>query len=378
MYELVKYTLWGTGKPSVDFEIFEEMKNQGIAVLPASVIKDLDLQPELKQEWTSFIIQQISFSARQQYIQDHLPLSVPYVILKGTTAAQYYPHPEFRMMGDIDIMPSREHFDTACNELIVSGWTETTDEGDLHRGRHRSFYKNGCLVEVHAFFASMNDPIKARLLDDQIVSHINNTHVLPDLINGLVLIDHINQHLEEGIGLRHIIDWMMYVDKCLNDEQWKVFEPLVTNIGLKTLAVTTTRVCEMYLGSPSHAWSSEADEKLCTVLMDYVISCGNLGHKLNPSETTSIIGMGKIKHPIRLIRSLQERGEAEWEKANNPFLKHFSWVWEGIKIWKETPHFFARYKKARSLDTMFNALGVKRFDDGLVYYENGEYVKREK
>ena len=57
MYELVKYTLWNTGKPSIDFATFEEMKNQGIAVLPASVIKFLDLQPELKQQWKSFIIQ---------------------------------------------------------------------------------------------------------------------------------------------------------------------------------------------------------------------------------------------------------------------------------------------------------------------------------
>jgi hypothetical protein len=34
------------------------------------------------------------------------------------------------------------------------------------------------------------------------------------------------------------------------------------------------------------------------------------------------------------------------------------------------------YSEADRLDRMFDALGVKRNKNGLVYYENGEYYKR--
>ena len=44
--------------------------------------------------------------------------------------------------------------------------------------------------------------------------------VLHTLLNGLVLIFHIDQHLRSGLGLRQIIDWMMYVHKP-TAEEWE-------------------------------------------------------------------------------------------------------------------------------------------------------------
>ena len=87
-------------------------------------------------------------------------------------------------------------------------------------GNLPEFFKNGVSVEIHRFFASLNDPNHAKLLDDQIIENINSSHVLPDKVNGLVLLEHISQHLESGLGLRQIIDWMMFVNQCLPDEYW--------------------------------------------------------------------------------------------------------------------------------------------------------------
>ena len=46
--------------------------------------------------------------------------------------------------------------------------------------------------------------------------------MFPPLENGLVLLGHINQHLEEGLGLRQILDWALYVDKALDDDAWEM------------------------------------------------------------------------------------------------------------------------------------------------------------
>ena len=61
------------------------------------------------------------------------------------------------------------------------------------------------------------------------------------MINGLVLLDHVRYHLQGGLGIRQIIDWMMFVHANLNDETWETgFAQLARGAGLETLAVTMT------------------------------------------------------------------------------------------------------------------------------------------
>ena len=266
VFELIKLSFWGKGNPTVNLSVYQEMKDQAIVALPAPVLPSLGLPPELIREWRNAVYQQIANYENYIHVQSQLPVNVPYVILKGTSAAKYYPHPEYRAMGDIDIITRQEDYGSSCETMLKNAWRETTNGSDLKRGRHRSFEKNGIVVEIHAFFASMNDVQKARAFDELVMRNISEEHVLPDMINGLVLIEHVNQHLEEGIGLRQIIDWMMFVDKCLTDDKWNEFEIMAAETGLKELAVTTTRMCEIYLGLPPHKWSMEQMKKRAATL----------------------------------------------------------------------------------------------------------------
>lgn len=379
VYELIKLSLWDQTNTCIQItkDEYEEMRKHTLVSLPAPVLSKIKMQDDLRQTWIKAIYQQVAYCANYQYVQSRLPIKVPYVILKGTSAAKYYPYPEYRTLGDIDIMTRREDYEHACQDLIDNGWEETTSKSDLKRGRHRTFRKNNIVIENHAFFASMNDPVKAKAFDDLIVENMTDSHVLPELINGLVLIDHVNQHLEEGIGLRQIIDWMMFVDKCLkNNEEWVEFENLAEKTGLKKLAIVTTRMCEMYLGLSKHEWSSHVKEKLCHELMDYVMKSGNFGTKKNHEEALAVSRMNKLRHPFLTIKELQRQGRKEWNAGNKLFFRRFAWVWRGYQFLKDTPQCKNGFKQARKLNSMFNALGVKRLDDGLVYYIDGQYVKK--
>lgn len=377
VFELIKLSLWGEGNPTVDMSVYEEMKNQAIAALPAPVLSSLNLPPELMRAWRNIIFQQITYFAKNQYVQSHLPIDMPYVVLKGTSAAQYYPHPEYRTMGDIDIITRREDYHAACEALLKNGWYETTSKIDMERGRHRSFAKKGIIVEIHAFFASMNDVKKAKAFDDLVINNITENHILPDLINGLVLLDHVNQHMEQGIGLRQIIDWMMFADKCLTDEKWAEFEEMVTLTGLKRLAVTTTRMCEIYLGLPAHKWCRGADEKLCRDLMEYIMKCGNFGIKLNQTDTVYVSGFYQLRHPVMTIRELQQKGLENTAAAQNPILRPIAWIMEGWRRIFRTPDILGKYRNARKANALFKSLGVSRCADGLVFYEDGRYYKQQ-
>ena len=373
------YSIWGkSANVDADRDVFDEMKRHAIAALPAQRLSSLNLPPELATEWKKEIIQQASFYTVYCLKQSKLPLTVPYVILKGTSAAKYYPCPEFRMMGDIDIMTRREDFDIACKQLMDDGYTMLKDiykEAEL--------IKDGIQIDIHRQFASLNNPDHVKYLDDLIISNINPSHVLPDCINGLVLIDHINQHLEEGLGLRQIIDWMMYVDKCLPDEKAPEFLAEAEKIGLDKLAVVCTRMCEIYLGLPHREWCAKADVKLCEQLMDYVMACGNFGNKKQSDSDIS----EKAFTYARSIKSgfglLQSQGLINWEAAQRyRILRPFAWVYQlfrylvrGLRREKAAAKIKAEYAAAKRKTALLDALGVKTATKGLVMYKDGKYIK---
>ena len=238
------------------------MKQHAIASLPMPYLSELAMSPELRKEWKLYILQQVSYYTKSNYEQDNLPISVPYVILKGSSAAQYYPYPECRIMGDIDIMTSREDYDTACRQLLDNGYHIVED---IYK--ETTLEKNGICIDMHRQFASLNNPDHVKFFDDLIIENISSTHVLPEMINGLVLLEHINQHLESGLGLRQIIDWMMFADKCLPDEKWLEFYELAKKIELDKLAIVCTRMCEIYLGLSHREWCASADTNLCEQLI---------------------------------------------------------------------------------------------------------------
>lgn len=377
--DIIKAVLWSDGFVTMEQANYEEIRQHCIESLIASAISRLITENDLKEELKKRFLQQIVYNTQCNYSQSHLPITVPYVVLKGTTAAQYYPYPEYRALGDIDIITRREDFDKAYQELKDNGY-----EIEKKLEREVGFVKNGITVELHRFFASLNKPMQAKYLDDLIIQHINPTHILPDDINGLVLLEHINQHLEKGLGLRQIIDWMMFVDKCLPDDKWPSFKKYADAIGLENLAIVTTRMCEIYLGLPQRKWCDGADEKLCKQLLDYVMACGNFG---NTRSDNIGVGDNILYYSSTLgsfFRLLQKRGLENWEAAKKcTILKPFAWMYQafryltrGISREDASSEFIKDYKSAKQRIKMFEALGVRQSTKGLAVYKDGKYKKR--
>ncbi len=374
LMSVIKCALWDDNPLTVKQEDYDELVKHAIISLPAMKISKFDLPEELRDQWKNAILRQMTYYARYKYTESTLPISVPYVVLKGSSAAQYYPNPELRTFGDIDIMTRREDAVVACELLLKNGFKEITSQEDLSEGRHREFIKNGIVVEIHYFFAALNDIYKAQLFDDLIVDNINSNHFLPDLINGLILIEHINQHLENGLGLRQIIDWMLFVNKCLPDEQWSKFQPLVSKIGLEYLTIITTRTCELYLGLPEHSWCKMADKKICSLFMNYIMESGNFGIKRTAADKLAYSRYKVSSHPIQTLKTLQQKGLRDWPLAHNiPLLRPFAWIWESRQYYKDLIIMRKKHQKAKTRENLLNTLGVKRRDLGMAKYKDGKY-----
>ncbi|MBR4711023.1 MAG: nucleotidyltransferase family protein [Clostridia bacterium] len=381
LFDVIKKSLWNTGKAAADEEVFREMKAHAIAALAAPVLKDLSLPENLLRTWERTCVSAFMGYQRCLYAQNSLPVTVPYVILKGTAAAQYYPHPEYRNMGDIDIMTSHEDNETACGMMLKGGYHEDTNAVDQYLNRHREFRGQYALVEVHSYYALRDKKEEVKALDDLIIDNIRPNHLLPDLVNGLTLIEHINHHMESGLGLRQIIDWMMFVDRCLPDSEWPAFEAMARVTGHVELSVVVTRMCELYLGLSRHSWCSHVDTGLCADLMEYILSCGNFGRKIEQESLTSQFLLSSPTMKAKII-TLKQRGVISWKAAQKyPILRPVAWVYQGgrylVKGLTRKNAFSkirAEYASSKKRNRLFNSIGVAREKKGRVTYYNGEYV----
>ena len=381
MLSIIRTALWNTKAPAepVTAEVYERLWEHRVAALAAPVLRKFTIPENIRNTWKTNILQQVSHYQKYLYEQSILPIEVPYVILKGTSAAQYYPHPELRAMGDIDVITRHEDFERACQQFKNAGYriVKSLD-------REIGFEKNGVIVELHRYFSLLSDTEKARYLDELIIEQINPSHILPDRINGLVLLEHVDQHMEGGIGLRQIIDWMMFVDKCLPDDQWPFFQPMVQKIGLETLAVIMTRMCEKHLGLQERQWCAAADDDLCDELMEYVSACGNFGNLKQSDDAVSENVFTFMRSPGAAIKLLQKRGLANWKATRkHAWLRPFAWIYQanrylfrGLHREKAGSKILTEYRMAKRRNKMFDALGIKRASDGHTAFVNGVYVKK--
>lgn len=88
---------------------------------------------------------------------------IPYVVLKGTAAAMYYPNPFLRGMGDVDVYIP-ECFHEKVRELLLKEEYEI-EEDNVPSNRHSTFSKNNIVFEVHRSFATVNGPEEKAYID---------------------------------------------------------------------------------------------------------------------------------------------------------------------------------------------------------------------
>lgn len=266
--------------------LFAEMEVQAIATLPGEWMKNHPVAPE----WSKYCSLQQGQWVRVMHGQNQLLFllesnNIPCVIIKGAAAAMYYPHPTLRSMGDVDFLVKRSDFLRTAELLESNGYTLSHDKDE--NSHHYGYTKDRISFELHHRVGSVSDDDEKLLclfeegIDHRVWHDIDGCRftTLPPLQNGLVLIFHINQHLREGLGLRQIIDWMMYVNQ-LSAAQWEELRGMLQRVDMEKLALTTTRMCQMYFGLKlCFPGCEEVAPMLCDDLMAFILSKGNFGRK---------------------------------------------------------------------------------------------------
>lgn len=217
---------------------------------------------------------------------------IPCVILKGGAASIYYPKPYLRTMGDIDVLVPRKRFVDSLKVLELNGYIyeHGIDQADIipEDTREVTFSKNGIFIEIHRSFSSPGvevDDILEPAINKREYYNLNGYRfpILPKPENGLVLLGHINQHLQNNVlGLRQIVDWTMFVHSISDKAFWEMqFVPLVEKTGLLDLVAYITRLCVKYLGlTDGPYFGIDVDDFLVDELLEVVMTDGNFGRRV--------------------------------------------------------------------------------------------------
>lgn len=327
--------------------LFKELHDQTVHFLPAEYIYALGLPAKDEGSYLKVVLRNRQLFHRlmkeQKRVFDLLDAEgIPAVVLKGAAAAVNYARPENRCMGDIDILVLPQDFGRARDILLGAGCHPLEGPDDP---RHTGMLtESGAKIELHRYFSSSDNDEQNAALDEMLYQAVPSRvsaklcgyplYMLPPKENGLVLLGHINQHLSVGLGLRQIIDWMEYVEKHLDDEAWdNGFAEAAERIGMKRLAMLTTAMCRKYLGLKKDIhWCSY--EPACDELMEYILSRGNFGSKLNRSftEIKTITVLSNFRNPLQGLRHAQKRGLINWKACQrHPWLRPFAWCYQLVR-----------------------------------------------
>ena len=125
----------------------------------------------------------------------------------------------------------------------------------------------------------------------------------PPLFNALFLTRHAQVHflIEDGISLRHVCDWAMFLKRYRQEFDWEEFMSICSRYGLSRFVESMTRLAEYVCSVPASAESARqrgaADPSRLTPadrrMLDDILTIG---------ERSGSVG-GRLGIALRILRS---------------------------------------------------------------------------
>ena len=299
---------------------------------------------------------------------------IPYVILKGQASALYYPDSLLRTMGDVDFLIDIVNRDIVDELLIDSGFIKSNfTEKHLF---HWAYTKDKAKLEMHWEIPGLPkkhhtiDKYVQNIIDKAVICNTQNGkfYIPSEFHHGLVLLLHMLSHMTStGLGLRHLLDWLVFENSIPEDDFLEKFELPLKSIGLWKFVQVLTKIGELYFGFNPRKWSISVNADLCSDLLEDVIDGGNFGIKddsrkiqtkfIRDSETRKIEGGSSLRN---LIVNVNAKARNDFPPAKRysvllPIgwflvgIQYFRWSYnKGIVIDKRTVLNIKRRKKIYS------------------------------
>lgn len=177
---------------------------------------------------------------QQDIIDTMVRHGIETLVLKGTHIAQYYPTPELREFGDLDLYFYDKHdeADRVAQEVL-----KVDVSNDAHH--HSKYNYRGVTVESHYDFVNVHYPPSNRRYE----ALLKGLAPSPTF-EVLFLLRHMACHFASSrITLRELTDWALTCQALQGEVDWKRVQQSVDGYGMRPFASALNLIAERQLGT---------------------------------------------------------------------------------------------------------------------------------
>lgn len=304
-FSLLRSGLWGS-EPDVpeDFDEWSDVarlaKSQSLLGIVGNVMlsdKRIagQLSAEFKTRIKTFLMMNMMTNGKLNSVLAEVvdklnEAGIESVLLKGQGLAQYYPKPELRQCGDIDLYVGLEGYAPAY-DVLKGIATEIDDPKALEVGKHYHVSLGKVEVEVHRYSErypyrkqdELYQAIAVEGLTGNLVPMMLGdvkVNTPADDYNAFFIFSHLFHHyLTSGIGLRQFCDWMYFLcarkDKISRDKLYGI----ITSMDMLKPWQAFGCVLVKVLGMPQadFPFYDAAREPMLDKILNRVLDEGNFG-----------------------------------------------------------------------------------------------------
>ncbi len=223
-----KYALEQEVWDIVYIPIREKLLNGEIRI-PKEILEELEMKFAVN---VAANIQRVEFNLAA--VRKILDEGIKCAVIKGSVVAALYAAPEARISSDTDILINEDDEKKVCDILLNLGYElEERSKYDHHR---KAYHKTGGLLEVHIKLHS--EATREFVLDDEIryddgfMETDGGIYTL-SVRDGLVFLTaHLIKHfINDGIGVRQIMDLLLYMKKYDKEIDWEEYNALIKKLS---------------------------------------------------------------------------------------------------------------------------------------------------
>ncbi len=264
--------------------VFRQSVRQGVSAIVLDVLSSspvaASIPKALALRWISCVVNIEGRYEHQKEVGTKVAellaaegISAP--VLKGLALASYYPHPEHRECGDIDLYSGEKHL--AVDSILAKAGADVKDDYYIHS--HITF--KGVTIENHRFFNQVRGSRSRKKLERHFIELMNSDDawrfvsgtklLIPSAdFNALFLTMHALKHFvaEGGIRLRHLTDWAMFLKVEQGNVNWAEFYAWADKMHFSRFANAMTALSVKYLGLEVTAAGLLAESEYADLILE--------------------------------------------------------------------------------------------------------------
>lgn len=221
------------------------------------------------------------------------------ILLKGLSLAAYYPVPEYRKLGDLDLLlADPADLPKAQKILEADGYINENELSDHHLTYNYTFSETGrrFTLELHYRVVGIYQYERANQIINEVFSpaHLStdiqtiNGHdyrVLPPTEYVFYMIHHMLKHyLYSGFGIRLLCDFVLYISRHHKDIHFEIIHKWCRESRISHLYEIIMETCRIYLGLPETVDSDiHYDRRDCETFIIRILEDGDMGDDVSGS-----------------------------------------------------------------------------------------------